>query len=185
MSRIGPVSFPTLILCSRNEWESCSIWKGNPEVSSLPTPIFLQAMVWLLMVLLCMSMHPHLITTTDLWTLLLCLISPTNHNHTQRMRNIQVCSIWTLLFWINITCTLLVFMFYHTVWDVNSLTTVGYLPEVFIRLWIPSMVHIFTSARSQHWKLETFSVGSWPWTHPLISECSIVRALRPENAPLD
>ena len=29
---------------------------------------------------------------------------------------------------------------------VNSLTTVGYLLEVFIRLWIPSMVRIFTSA---------------------------------------
>ena len=32
--------------------------------------------------------------------------------------------------------------------DVNSLTTVGYLLEVFIRLWIPSMVRIFTSAWS-------------------------------------
>ena len=32
----------------------------------------------------------------------------------------------------------------------NSLTTVGYLLEVFIKLWIPSMVHIFTSAWSQH-----------------------------------
>ena len=31
---------------------------------------------------------------------------------------------------------------------VNSLTTVGYLLEVFIRLWIPSMVRIFTSAWS-------------------------------------
>ena len=30
----------------------------------------------------------------------------------------------------------------------NSLTTVGYLLEVFIRLWIPSMVRIFTSAWS-------------------------------------
>ena len=29
---------------------------------------------------------------------------------------------------------------------VNSLTTVGYLQEVFIKLWIPSMVRIFTSA---------------------------------------
>ena len=28
----------------------------------------------------------------------------------------------------------------------NSLTTVGYVLEVFIRLWIPSMVRIFTSA---------------------------------------
>ena len=28
---------------------------------------------------------------------------------------------------------------------VNSLTTVGYLLEVFIRLWIPSMARIFTS----------------------------------------
>ena len=28
----------------------------------------------------------------------------------------------------------------------NSLTTVGYLLEVFIKLWIPSMVRIFTSA---------------------------------------
>ena len=31
---------------------------------------------------------------------------------------------------------------------VNSLTTVGYLLEVFIGLWIPSMVRIFTSAWS-------------------------------------
>ena len=30
----------------------------------------------------------------------------------------------------------------------NSLPTVGYLLEVFIKLWIPSMVHIFTSAWS-------------------------------------
>ena len=32
--------------------------------------------------------------------------------------------------------------------SLNSLTTVGYLLEVFIRLWIPSMVRIFTSAWS-------------------------------------
>ena len=38
---------------------------------------------------------------------------------------------------------------------INSLTTVGYLLEVFIRLWIPSMVRIFTSAWSWQWKLET------------------------------
>ena len=31
---------------------------------------------------------------------------------------------------------------------VKGLTTVGYLLEVFIRLWIPSMVRIFTSAWS-------------------------------------
>ena len=31
---------------------------------------------------------------------------------------------------------------------VNSLTTVGYLLDVFIKLWIPSMVRIFTSAWS-------------------------------------
>ena len=30
----------------------------------------------------------------------------------------------------------------------NSLTTVGYLLEVFIRLWIPFLVHISTSAWS-------------------------------------
>ena len=30
----------------------------------------------------------------------------------------------------------------------NALTTVGYLLEVFIRLWILSMVHIFTSTWS-------------------------------------
>ena len=29
--------------------------------------------------------------------------------------------------------------------------------------------------------IDTFSVGSWPWTHPLISERSLVRALRPET----
>ena len=33
--------------------------------------------------------------------------------------------------------------------------------------------------------INTFSVGSRPWTHPLISEASIVRTLRPENAPPD
>ena len=32
--------------------------------------------------------------------------------------------------------------------EVNSLTTVGYLLGVFIKLWIPSMVHIFISAWS-------------------------------------
>ena len=31
---------------------------------------------------------------------------------------------------------------------INSLTTVGYLLVVFIKLWIPSMVRIFTSAWS-------------------------------------
>ena len=31
---------------------------------------------------------------------------------------------------------------------INSLTTVGYLLELFIRLWIPFLVHIFTSAWS-------------------------------------
>ena len=51
------------------------------KLSSLPPTLYLpQGMVWLLMELLCMSMHLPLITTTDLWTLLLCLISPTNHN---------------------------------------------------------------------------------------------------------
>ena len=36
--------------------------------------------------------------------------------------------------------------------------------------------------------LDTFSVGSWPWPHPLISKSHIyamVRALRPANAPHD
>ena len=37
---------------------------------------------------------------------------------------------------------------------VNSLTTVGYLLEVFFRLWIPFLVRISTSAWSQQWKLE-------------------------------
>ena len=32
--------------------------------------------------------------------------------------------------------------------SINSLTTVGYLLDVFIKLWIPSMVRIFTSAWS-------------------------------------
>ena len=32
--------------------------------------------------------------------------------------------------------------------EINSLTTVDYLLDVFIKLWIPSMVHIFTSAWS-------------------------------------
>ena len=51
------------------------------KLSSLSPTLYLpQAMVWLPMALLCMSMHLPLITTTDLWTLLLCLISPTSHN---------------------------------------------------------------------------------------------------------
>ena len=32
--------------------------------------------------------------------------------------------------------------------SINSLTTVGYLLDVFIKLWIPSMVRIFTYAWS-------------------------------------
>ena len=32
--------------------------------------------------------------------------------------------------------------------SLNFITTVGYLLEAFIRLWIPSMVRIFTSAWS-------------------------------------
>ena len=60
---------------------------------------------------------------------------------------------------------------------VNFLTNVGYLLEVFIRLWIPSMVRIFTSVWSystgnlSQGFIDTFSVVSRPWTHPLISEC--------------
>ena len=72
--------------------------------------------------------------------------------------------------------------------QVNSLTTQGYLLEGFINLWIPSMVRIFTSVWTGNLSqgfIDTFSVGSPPWTHPLISECSIVRAFRPENSPPD
>ena len=69
----------------------------------------------------------------------------------------------------------------------NSLTTIGYLLEVFIRLWKPSLVRISTSAWSQHRNLsqsftDTFSAGSWPLPHQLINDHSIVRALWPENA---
>ena len=35
-----------------------------------------------------------------------------------------------------------------THFSLNSLTTIGYLLDVFIKLWIPSMVRIFTSAWS-------------------------------------
>ena len=73
----------------------------------------------------------------------------------------------------------------------NSLTTIGYLLEVFIKLWIYLPWSIFslllgasTRNLSQGF-FDTFSVSSRPWTHPLINERSIVRALRPENAPLD
>ena len=72
----------------------------------------------------------------------------------------------------------------------STSTSISVLLEVFIRLWIPSMVRVFlllgtsTGNLSQSFT-DTFSVGSRPWTHPLISEHSIVRALRPENAPLD
>ena len=32
-----------------------------------------------------------------------------------------------------------------------------------------------------HSFLQKFFAGSWPWPHPLITECSIVRAFQPEN----
>ena len=71
----------------------------------------------------------------------------------------------------------------------NSLTTVGYLLEVFIKVWIPWSVFSLllgasTGNLSQSF-IDIFSVGSRPWTHPLISEHSIVRALRPEIVPPD
>ena len=71
---------------------------------------------------------------------------------------------------------------------INSLTTVGYSLEVFIRQWMPSMVRLLLGASTRNLSqgfIDTFSVGSRPWTHPLISEHSIVRTLRPENAPPD
>ena len=33
--------------------------------------------------------------------------------------------------------------------------------------------------------IDTFSMGSQPWTHPLIGKHPIVSILRPENAPPD
>ena len=39
-------------------------------------------------------------------------------------------------------------LFYYITMQFNSLTTVGYLLGVFIKLWIPSTVRIFTSAWS-------------------------------------
>ena len=46
---------------------------------------------------------------------------------------------------------------------VNSLTTVDYLLEVFIRLWIHPMVRVFTSASTENLSqsfMDTFSVSS-------------------------
>ena len=66
---------------------------------------------------------------------------------------------------------------------INSLTTIGYLLDAFIKLWI-LLLEASTGNLSQSF-INPFSVGSRPWTHPLISERSIVKALRPQNAPLD
>ena len=51
--------------------------------------------------------------------------------------------------------------------EINTLTTVGYLLEVFIKLWTPSMVCIFTSAWSQHWKLVKASLTHSLWVRDL------------------
>ena len=58
--------------------------------------------------------------------------------------------------------------------------------EVFIKLWsVLSLLLGASTGNLSQGIIDTFSVGSQPWTHPLISEHSIVRALRPENALLD
>ena len=74
--------------------------------------------------------------------------------------------------------------------EINSLTTVGYLLEVFIKLWnlpwsIFSLLLRASTGNLSQGFFDTFSVSSRPWTHPLISERSIVRARRPEYALLD
>ena len=65
---------------------------------------------------------------------------------------------------------------------VNSLT-VGYLLEVFIGLWIPSIWSVFslllrdsTGNLSQGF-IDTFPVGSRPWTHPQACQVSRIAHL--------
>ena len=76
-------------------------------------------------------------------------------------------------------------------WHINPLTTVGYLLEVFIRPWIPSFIRI-SSGFYLELALETWvkallahSLRVHALGYTLTSECSIVRALRPDNAPPD
>ena len=71
-----------------------------------------------------------------------------------------------------------------------TLFMVGYLMGVSFRLWTHFLVCISTSAWSYHWNLELKLLwlnlfGLWPQPHPLISELSMVRALRPAHAPPD
>ena len=75
-------------------------------------------------------------------------------------------------------------------WTKTALTPIGYLLEVFIRLWIPSLVCISTSAWSTRNLCQSFfdtlSGGFMTLTiHPLISELSMSRGLWPGNAPPD
>ena len=63
---------------------------------------------------------------------------------------------------------------------INCLTTVGYLLEVFFRLWIPSLVRIplllgASTGNFSQSLFDTFSVGSWP----------IISELYSLNAPPD
>ena len=74
---------------------------------------------------------------------------------------------------------------------VDVLTLKLYSLKVLFRLVLPSFTCISTSARKlaqETWftaSFKKFFAGSWPWPHLLITECSIVGTLRPENAPPD
>ena len=74
-------------------------------------------------------------------------------------------------------------------WYVNSLTTVGYWRCLLSYGYLPWFIFfLLLGASTENLSqgiINIFSVGSRPWTHPLTSEHSIVRALRSENAPLD
>ena len=70
-------------------------------------------------------------------------------------------------------------IFMHVLLDgnmLNSLTTVGYLLEVFSKLWIPSLFPLLLGANTGNLSqsfFDTFSVVH----NPLISELSMVRTL--------
>ena len=62
-----------------------------------------------------------------------------------------------------------------------------YLLEVLFRL-VPPVFQLLPGVgpwNLNHSLLQMSFAGTWPWLHPLISERSIVRSLRPEYAPPD
>ena len=75
-------------------------------------------------------------------------------------------------------------------WSISPLNTKLCSLKVLFRLVQPSslvFLHLpgISPRNLIHSFLRKFFAGSWPWSHPLITERSIVRALQPENAPPD